>query len=92
MPTLVNIHQAKTQLSKLLRRVEAGEEIIIGRAGQPIARLMPYTTPDLPQRQPGGWEGRVFMADDFDALPDEVVEPFYASRIEPETEGGGSTT
>ena len=42
--------------------------------------------PDLPPRQPGGWEGRVFMADDFDTLPEEVIDTFYESRIDPETE------
>ena len=87
MPTVVNVHEAKTQLSKLLRRVEAGEEIIIGRAGRPVARLTPFTSPDLPSRKPGGWEGQVVMADDFDALPDDVVEAFYGSRIDPESDG-----
>lgn len=86
MSTLVNIHQAKTQLSKLLRRVEAGEEIIIGRAGQPIARLTRFTPDDLTPRPLGAWRGHVEIGDDFDTLPDEIVETFYTSRIEPPAE------
>lgn len=86
MSTFVNIHQAKTQLSKLLRRVEAGEEIIIGRAGRPIARLSRFTPEDLAPRPLGAWRGQVEMADDFDTLPDEVIDAFYTSRLEPEVE------
>ena len=88
MSTLVNIHQAKTQLSKLLRRVEAGEEIIIGRAGQPIARLTRFIPEDLTPRPLGAWRGQVEIGDDFDTLPDEVVDAFYTSQIEPPAENG----
>ena len=77
MSKLVNIHEAKTQLSRLLRRVEAGEEIIIGRAGQPVARLLPFTDRDLPPRPLGTWRGQVEIADDFDTLPEEIVDSFY---------------
>ena len=77
MSKLVNIHEAKTQLSRLLRRVEAGEEIIIGRAGQPVARLLPFTDRDLPLRPLGTWRGQVEIADDFDTLPEEIVDSFY---------------
>jgi len=86
MATIVNVHQAKTQLSKLLKQVEAGEEIIIGRAGEPIARLTPYQSVTLQPRRPGGWEGKVWMADDFDTLPDEVIDSFYNSSLFPEDE------
>lgn len=86
MPELVNVHQAKTQLSKLLRRVEAGEDIIIGRAGEPIARLTRFTPGDAPPRPLGTWRGHVEIADDFDTLPDEAVDPFYTSRLEPDLE------
>src|SRR5690606_39773542 len=48
---IVNTHEAKTRLSELLRKVEAGEEIIIGRAGRPIARLLPYEKPTAPRRR-----------------------------------------
>ena len=84
MATLVNVHQAKTQLSKLLRRVEAGEDIIIGRAGEPVARLTRFTLDNLDPRPLGTWRGRVEIADDFDdALPSEVEDAFYAARTEP---------
>lgn len=83
MATLVNVHEAKTQLSKLLRRVEAGEDIVIGRAGEPVARLTRVVPPTAPPRPLGTWRGRVEMADDFDTLPDEVVDAFYAPGADP---------
>jgi prevent-host-death family protein len=54
----VNVHEAKTHLSRLLERVSAGEEIVIGRAGKPVAKLVPYTESDVP-RKPGAWRGKV---------------------------------
>lgn len=62
----INIHDAKTQLSKLIRRVEAGEEIILSRSGRPVARLIPIE-PNRP-RQPGLLSGRLDDAF-FDELP-----------------------
>ena len=85
MATLVDIHQAKTQLSKLLRRVEAGEDIIIARAGEPVARLTRFTAEHLEPRPLGTWRGRVEIADDVDELPEDVVDGFYTSSIEPDT-------
>lgn len=72
---LVNIHEAKTHLSRLVERAAAGEEIIIGKAGRPIARLVPYAEKTHP-RQPGRWKGRVTVAADFDATPDAVIAGF----------------
>ncbi|MGI8824998.1 MAG: type II toxin-antitoxin system Phd/YefM family antitoxin [Chloroflexota bacterium] len=71
----VNVYEAKTHLSRLLDRVEAGEEIIIGRAGRPVARLVPYRLTGG-TRQPGAWRGRVKIADDFDELPEEIATAF----------------
>jgi prevent-host-death family protein len=72
----VNIHEAKTNLSRLLARVSTGEEIVIARAGRPIARLVPWSKP-LKTRVLGLDAGRVRIASDFDApLPDEVLEEF----------------
>ena len=72
----VNVHQAKTHLSALLKRVEGGEEIVIARSGQPIAKLVPVRQRAEP-RQPGGWEGQVWIAPDFDApLPDDILDAF----------------
>ncbi len=59
------MYEAKTQLSKLLQRVEAGEEIIIARHGRPVARLVPAQRERSP-RVPGAWAGRGWIADDFD--------------------------
>ncbi len=72
----VNIHHAKTHLSKLLQRVEAGEEVTIARDGVPVARLVPIERP-IQRRQLGMCGDRVWMADDFDApLPDEILNAF----------------
>ena len=65
MATYVNIHEAKTHLSRLIERVEAGEEITLARAGRPVARLVPYPRRTSP-RQPGLLRGRIRVAEDFD--------------------------
>ncbi len=74
--TTVNIHQAKTHLSRLLAEVARGEEVIISRAGTPIARLTPYAT-SRPRRRLGRDRGLFEVPDDFDApLPEDVIESF----------------
>lgn len=74
--TTVNIHQAKTHLSRLLARVAAGEEIIIAKANRPIARLVPFEAPAT-DRVPGTARGEIWIADDFDApLPDDLLAAF----------------
>jgi prevent-host-death family protein len=71
----VGVHEAKTHLSRLLERVEAGEEIEIARRGEVVARLVPVRTARVPQL--GLDAGRVIIADDFDApLPDELRAAF----------------
>jgi prevent-host-death family protein len=68
----VNMHEAKTELSKLVERALAGEDVVIARAGVPVVRLVPVAR--LGQRVLGQWRGKVKMAADFDAaLPDEVL-------------------
>ena len=62
----VNVHAAKTHLSRLIERVEQGEEIVIARAGRPVARLVPYRT-SREVRTPGLWKGKVWLSDDWDA-------------------------
>ena len=62
----VNIHEAKTHLSRLVERVEAGEEITIARAGRPVARLVPVRHA-LEPRKPGIWKGKLRLADDWDS-------------------------
>ena len=73
--TTVNIHEAKTHLSRLVERVEAGEEIIIARAGRPVARLVPLGARREP-RVPGAWRGLVHLEPDFDRTDDVVLDAF----------------
>jgi prevent-host-death family protein len=80
MSESVNIYEAKTQLSRLLDRAAAGEEIIIARAGRPVARLVALAEPATPPRVPGGWRGRVSIAADFDELPAEFEAAFRGER------------
>lgn len=75
-PKKVNIHTAKTHLSRLVERVEAGEEIVIAKAGRPVARLVPLRK-EAPPRKKGLLKGKVRITPDFDApLPDEVIKDF----------------
>ena len=73
----VNIHDAKTHLSRLVERVEAGEEITIARAGRPVARLVPLGA--ARPRVLGALRGRIQLAPDFDA-PDEVLAELFEGR------------
>lgn len=73
----VNVHQAKTRLSELLSKVEAGEEIIIARAGKPVARLVPASVV-TEKRLLGTARGQVQISDDFnDPLPKKLLREFY---------------
>lgn len=66
------MHEAKTQLSKLLEAVEAGEEIVIARAGEPVAVLAPYrAAPE--RRELGAFQGQVRIHPDFDELPEDLA-------------------
>jgi|CXWL01.1.fsa_nt_gi prevent-host-death family protein len=78
MAATVNEHDAKTHFSALLERVEAGEEVVIARAGKPLAKLVPLRGADA-ARQPGGWLGRLWIAPDFDTpLPEDLLDAFEA--------------
>jgi prevent-host-death family protein len=72
---ITNIHEAKSQLSKLVERALEGEEIIIARAGKPVVRLVPVRQSDAP-RQGGQWKGKVRIAEDFDELPEDIARAF----------------
>jgi prevent-host-death family protein len=72
---ITNIHEAKTHLSRLVEKAAAGEEIIIAKAGKPMAKLVGYK-PSPKRRKPGGWKGKVWIADDFDELPPDIAEAF----------------
>ncbi len=82
---VTNIHEAKTHFSKLVERAAAGEEIVIGKAGKPVAKLVPYAEPK-PVRKPGAWKGKVKYLVDWDAMDKEIEELFYAEPIEPPIE------
>lgn len=76
MPVKINVHEAKTHFSKLLDRVGNGEEVIIAKAGKPVARMVPVAERS-PQRVAGSAKGKVIIASDFDApLPEPVQEAF----------------
>jgi prevent-host-death family protein len=63
----MNVHEAKKNLSALLQRVEAGEEIVITRAGEPVAKLVAVPSKPKEPRVPGLWKGQILIRDDFDA-------------------------
>lgn len=73
---VVNIHEAKTNLSRLLERVEKGEEIVIGRAGKPVAKLTAFKEERKP-RVPGMLKGKIWMSPDFDEPDEELIRAFY---------------
>jgi prevent-host-death family protein len=75
----VNIHEAKTHLSRLVERVVAGEEVILARAGRPVARLVPYR-PRREARRLGQWNGRLWLAPDWDS---PAVNEDIARRFDP---------
>ena len=80
MPTLVNVHDAKTRFSQLLEQAHAGQEIILAKAGKPYARMVPLAT-DAGKRQPGRLAGRVDDAF-FDALPEAELRAWEAQSGE----------
>jgi prevent-host-death family protein len=71
---VVNIHEAKTQLSRYLQEVAAGGEVVIGRYGEPIAKLVPYV--EKPKYRFGLMAGKIKIPDDFDAYDQEIVDMF----------------
>ncbi len=88
MATQVNIHEAKTHLSRLVERAAAGEEITIAKAGRAVARLVALEE-RLEPRTPGFWRGKLSLSEDWDSavVNDEISDLFYRSRdpyLEPE--------
>ncbi len=79
---IVNVHAAKTNLSRLIERAEAGEEIVIGRAGKPVARLVPYV-PQRPNRLFGALKGQIRILPGFDELDAEIEREFEDSIAKP---------
>jgi len=76
---ITNISDAKTHLSALIEKVMAGEEVIIGKAGKPVAKLIRYERSTEPRR-PGALKGKIKIADDFDELPEDIAEAFGVTK------------
>jgi prevent-host-death family protein len=72
---ITNISEAKAQLSALIEKVMAGQEVIIGKAGKPVAKLVRYERSEKP-RQPGALRGKIRIGDDFDELPMDIAKAF----------------
>lgn len=75
---ITNISDAKAQLSSLIERVLAGEEVLIGKAGKPVAKLVRFERSDR-KRTPGALKGKIKIAADFDVLPNDIAEAFGIS-------------
>ena len=74
----VGMHEAKTKLSQLVQRAEAGEDVVIARNGQPVARLIPIATASSLAAVRGEWRGRIRIAEDFDDLPEDIADALGA--------------
>jgi prevent-host-death family protein len=72
----VGMHEAKTNLSQLVERAEAGEEIVLTRRGKPVAQLVPVPVKSGMAAVWGKYRGQIHIADDFDELPDDLAEAF----------------
>jgi len=74
---ITNISDAKSTLSKLIEQVLRGEEVIIGKAGKPVAKLVPYDVAQIPRQLGAGhWKKQIWIADNFDELPEETIALF----------------
>ncbi len=73
---IINIHQAKTNLSKLIEKTLEGEDVIIAKAGKPVVKLVAYKE-KLKPRKPGLWKGKVFVPDNFTDEDPEINKLFY---------------
>jgi prevent-host-death family protein len=70
-----NVHEAKTHFSRILQQVETGEEVVISRAGEPIAKVVPLRS-KVNRTDYGALRGRIHIPEDFDELPDDLAEAF----------------
>ncbi len=79
-----NVHEAKTQFSRLIDRAHSGEEIIVAKDGRPWARLVPIAVEQPPRRQPGGWPELAGTPDTlwFEPMPDDELELWEGRRLE----------
>ncbi|MDJ1639104.1 type II toxin-antitoxin system Phd/YefM family antitoxin [Streptomyces pakalii] len=70
-----NVHEAKTHFSRILEQVATGEEIVISKAGEPVAKVVPLR-PKVRRTGRGSLAGHIYIADDFDELPDDIADAF----------------
>lgn len=83
---ITNISEAKASLSKLIEKALQGEEVIIGKAGKPIVKIIPYDFETSPRYLgAGNWRGQIWIADDFDDLPEDVLGLFIGEDNEDES-------
>ena len=76
MSETINVYEAKTHLSQLIARVEAGEEITLSRNGRAVARIVPLSSQTI-VRKPGSWKGRIVIHDDFDDFTEQDERDWY---------------
>lgn len=77
---IINIHEAKSHLSKLIESAFEGEEVIICKAGKPMARLVKYQNKNQ-SRTPGYWKGKIHISEDFDQLPEHMTTAFRGETV-----------
>lgn len=82
MAESINVHQAKTHFSKLLARIDQGEEIIISRAGKPVARLLPIAQPAVARRVPGIDKGKIRVATDFNTISAPELDAWFQAYLD----------
>ena len=83
---ITNISEAKATLSKLVEKVLKGEEVIIGKAGKPVAKLIPYDLETSPRKLGvGHWQGQIWIANDFDDQPEDIMQLFSGEENEDES-------
>lgn len=83
---ITNISEAKASLSKLIEKALKGEEVIIGKAGKPIVKIIPYDYESSPrQLGAGNWQGQIWIAEDFDELPENILRQFTGEEGEDES-------
>lgn len=83
---VINISEAKASLSKLIEQVLNGQEVVIGKAGKPVAKLVPYQMDTRPRVLGAGqWKGKIWIADNFDDLPDDLLRLFTGEVEEHES-------
>ncbi len=78
---IVNIHKAKTQLSRLIEEVLSGREVLIAKAGKPVVRMEPVHK-HINKRESGKYKGKIKMAEDFDQLPEDIMKAFSGKSDE----------